>query len=337
MKLGKKKDLKITAVFCILLAVTAIISLSVGRYSIPLGSVLEILSGNYPEELEAAATVLNVRAARIAAAVIIGAALSASGAAYQGIFRNPVVSPDILGAATGAGFGAALAILLGGNALAVQISAFVFGLAAVTIAYAVSSKLTGNGGGITITLVLTGMVISSMFSAFISIIKFVGDPYDALPSITFWLMGGLTYVTGDDVVMLLIPFALSMIPLMLLRWRLNVLSLDDEEAESLGVDVKKTRLAVIICATLMSSASVAAGGMIGWVGLIVPHIARMLNGPDYTKMLPCSVLTGAVFLLIMDDLSRCLFAQEIPLGVLTAIIGAPFFLYLLFKGKRSFM
>ncbi len=338
MKLRKKKDLKITVIMCLLLAVAALVSLSVGRYSIPLSSVFEILLGNYPQELESAATVLNVRAARIAAAVIIGAALSASGAAYQGIFRNPVVSPDILGAATGAGFGAALAILLGGSALTVQISAFVFGLAAVSVAYAVSGALTGNsGGGVTITLVLTGMVISSMFSAFISIIKFVGDPYDALPSITFWLMGGLTYVTGDDVLIMLIPFVVSIIPLMLLRWRLNVLSLDDEEAEALGVDVKKTRLAVIVCATLMSSASVAAGGMIGWVGLIVPHIARMLNGPDYTKMLPCSILTGAIFLLIMDDLSRCLFAQEIPLGVLTAIIGAPFFLYLLFKGKRSFM
>ena len=297
-----------------LLIATAAVSMMVGRYSISFGDMVSILSGNYTDELESSAIVLYARTARVAAAVMIGAALSAAGAAYQGIFRNPVVSPDILGAATGA-----------------------FGLAAVAAAYAVSSRLTGGGGGITITLVLTGMVISSMFSAFISIIKFVGDPYDTLPSITFWLMGGLTYITKEDVLIMLIPFAISIVPLMLLRWRLNVLSLDDEEAESLGVDTKKLRLAVIICATLMSSASVAAGGMIGWVGLIVPHIARMISGPDYTKMLPCSVLTGAIFLLIMDDLSRCLFAQEIPLGVLTAIIGAPFFLYLLFRGKKSFM
>ena len=320
-----------------LLIATAAVSMMVGRYSISFGDMVSILSGNYTDELESSAIVLYARTARVAAAVMIGAALAAAGAAYQGIFRNPVVSPDILGAATGAGFGAALAILLGGSALAVQLSAFAFGLAAVAAAYAVSSRLTGGGGGITITLVLTGMVISSMFSAFISIIKFVGDPYDTLPSITFWLMGGLTYITKEDVLIMLIPFAISIVPLMLLRWRLNVLSLDDEEAESLGVDTKKLRLAVIICATLMSSASVAAGGMIGWVGLIVPHIARMISGPDYTKMLPCSVLTGAIFLLIMDDLSRCLFAQEIPLGVLTAIIGAPFFLYLLFRGKKSFM
>lgn len=321
-----------------LLIATAAVSMMVGRYSISFGDMVSILSGNYTDELESSAIVLYARTARVAAAVMIGAALAAAGAAYQGIFRNPVVSPDILGAATGAGFGAAFAILLGGSALAVQLSAFAFGLAAVAAAYAVSSRLTGGGGGgITITLVLTGMVISSMFSAFISIIKFVGDPYDTLPSITFWLMGGLTYITKEDVLIMLIPFAISIVPLMLLRWRLNVLSLDDEEAESLGVDTKKLRLAVIICATLMSSASVAAGGMIGWVGLIVPHIARMISGPDYTKMLPCSVLTGAIFLLIMDDLSRCLFAQEIPLGVLTAIIGAPFFLYLLFRGKKSFM
>lgn len=265
-----------------LLIATAAVSMMVGRYSISFGDMVSILSGNYTDELESSAIVLYARTARVAAAVMIGAALAA--------------------------------------------------------AYAVSSRLTGGGGGgITITLVLTGMVISSMFSAFISIIKFVGDPYDTLPSITFWLMGGLTYITKEDVLIMLIPFAISIVPLMLLRWRLNVLSLDDEEAESLGVDTKKLRLAVIICATLMSSASVAAGGMIGWVGLIVPHIARMISGPDYTKMLPCSVLTGAIFLLIMDDLSRCLFAQEIPLGVLTAIIGAPFFLYLLFRGKKSFM
>ena len=261
LKNRKKVNIAALAAMCALLAVSAAVSMMVGRYSISFGDIIRILSGNYPEELEASAIVLFARSARIVAAVMIGAALSAAGAAYQGIFRNPVVSPDILGAATGAGFGAALAILLGGSALAIQLSAFAFGLIAVAAAYAVSSRLTGGGGGgITITLVLTGMVISSMFSAFISIIKFVGDPYDTLPSITFWLMGGLTYITKEDVLIMLIPFVISIVPLMLLRWRLNVLSLDDEEAESLGIDTKKLRLAVIICATLMSSAALAAGG-----------------------------------------------------------------------------
>ena len=248
-----------------------------------------------------------------------------------------MVSPDILGAATGASFGAALAILFGASALMIQVSAFCFGLAAVAAAYFASSVLTRQSGGATLTLVLTGMVVSALFSAFISIVKFVGDPYDTLPTITFWLMGGLTYVTKGDLFIMLIPFAAGMIPLLLLRWRLNILSFDDEEASSLGVDTKKTRAVIILCATLMSSSAVAVGGMIGWVGLIVPHIARMLTGPDYSRMLPCSMLTGGLFLLIVDDIARCLFAQEIPLGVLTAIIGAPFFLYLMFRGKKSFI
>ena len=332
----------VTTVLLLLLAAAAVISVMVGRYSITPSVFLEILthgSGPYEsEEVEAAALVLfESRLARIVAAVLIGAALSAAGAAYQGIFRNPMVSPDILGAATGASFGAALAILLGGNAFVIQISAFCFGLAAVAVAYFASSALTGQSGGATLTLVLTGMVVAALFSAFISIVKFVGDPYDTLPTITFWLMGGLTYVTKSDLLIMLVPFAAGMIPLMLLRWRLNVLSLDEEESSALGVDTKKTRGIVILCATLMSSSAVAVGGMIGWVGLIVPHIARTIAGPDYAKMLPCSVLTGGLFLLVVDDLARCLFAQEIPLGVLTAIIGAPFFLYLMFKGKKSFI
>lgn len=344
MKREKEKKKGVTAVIGILLlllAAAAVVSVLVGRYSITPKVLFEILfrgGSAVSEDAEAASLVLfEARLARICAAVLIGASLSAAGAAYQGIFRNPMVSPDILGAATGASFGAALAILLGGNALAVQISAFCFGLAAVAAAYMASSVLSGESGGATLTLVLTGMVIAALFSAFISIIKFVGDPYDTLPTITFWLMGGLTYVTRSDLYIMLIPFAAGMIPLMLLRWRLNILSFDDEEAAALGVDTKRTRAVIILCATLMSSSSVAVGGMIGWVGLIVPHIARMIAGPDYSRMLPCSVLIGGLFLLVVDDLARCLFAQELPLGVLTAIIGAPFFLYLMFKGKKSFL
>ena len=300
--LGKRKRNipAITAGLIVLLLIAAVISVLIGRYSITPDMLWEILfHGDDPlsEEVEAASLVLfEARIARIAAAVLIGAALSAAGASYQGIFRNPMVSPDILGAATGASFGAALAILFGASALMIQVSAFCFGLAAVAAAYFASSVLTRQSGGATLTLVLTGMVVSALFSAFI-----------------------------------------SMIPLLLLRWRLNILSFDDEEASSLGVDTKKTRAVIILCATLMSSSAVAVGGMIGWVGLIVPHIARMLTGPDYSRMLPCSMLTGGLFLLIVDDIARCLFAQEIPLGVLTAIIGAPFFLYLMFRGKKSFI
>lgn len=326
----------------VLLAVLSLISIAIGRYTISMESLYSIILKpsliNKDSELASAATILfEVRIARVIAAVMIGAALSTAGASYQGIFRNPMVSPDILGAATGAGFGAALAILFGANALIVQISAFGFGLLAVAVAYIASAMLTGKSGGATLTLVLTGMVVSSLFSAFISIIKYVGDPYDTLPAITFWLMGGLTYVTKSDVLVILAPFLAGIVPLMLIRWRINVLSLNDEEAGALGIDTKKMRMLIIICATLISSTSVAIGGMIGWVGLIVPHISRMIVGPSYSKLLPCSALMGGLFLLIVDDFARILFPQEIPLGVLTAMIGAPFFLYLMYKGKRSFI
>ncbi len=323
----------------VLLGVLIMISMMVGRFQIRPETLYLILTGHGNENTEAssaAAVLFEVRLARIAAAVLIGAGLSGAGAAFQGVFRNPLVSPDLLGAATGASFGAALAILMGANTFLIQASAFLFGLLAVGTAYVTSTFLSGKHGGSVITLILTGMVVSALFSAFISIVKYVGDPYDTLPVITFWLMGGLTYVTRSDLYVMLIPFAAGLIPLLALRWRLNVLSFDDEEASSLGMDVRRSRAVVILSATLVTSSTVAVGGMIGWVGLIVPHVARMLVGPDYSRMLPCSLLTGGIFLLLVDDLARSLFAQELPLGVLTAISGAPFFLYLMYRGRKSF-
>ena len=323
------------------LILTVVVSMAAGRFSISVPEIWQLLrgEGGTPDSpLYSARTVLfESRIPRIAAAGIIGASLSCAGAAYQGIFHNPVVSPDILGAGTGAAFGAVLAIYFGAGTVVIQGSAFLFGLFAVGAAYLTGSAIAGKTGLSTITLVLTGMVTGSLFSAFISIIKFIGDPYDTLPTITFWLMGGLTYVTGSDVLMMLIPFAAGMIPLIFFRWRLNILSLDEEEAKAMGVNTTWLRILFILCATLVSSSSVAVGGMIGWVGLIVPHIARMLTGPDYAKLMPCSFLTGAVFLMIVDDLSRCLSAAELPLGVLTAVVGAPFFLWLMYRGRQSFL
>ena len=340
-KYTRKTDSLILTLLVLLLCLTAILSLMVGRYSISLSDFWLILQGegrNPASPVYTAYTVITEsRAARIAAAGLIGASLSCAGAAYQGIFHNPVVSPDILGAGTGAAFGAVLAIYLNGGNLIIQISAFLCGLLAVGTAYLAGSAIAGRTGTSTITLVLTGMVTGSLFSAFISIIKFIGDPYDTLPTITFWLMGGLTYVTGKDVAIMLLPFAAGILPLFLFRWRLNILSLDEEEASSLGVNTGLMRILFILCATLVSSSSVAVGGMIGWVGLIVPHIARMITGPDYTRLIPYSILTGAIFLIIIDDLSRCLSASELPLGVLTSIAGAPFFLWLMYKGRRSFL
>lgn len=324
------------------LAAAIILSVMIGRYLIPPGELLQVIgaqiTGKNPALEQTAGTVLvQVRLARIAGAVLIGGALSMAGAAYQGIFRNPMVSPDILGASAGASFGASFAILMGFNTVLVQVLAFVCGILAVQLAMLVSGRLARGGNGTVLVLVLTGMVVSALFSAFVSITKYVADPYDTLPAITFWLMGGLSYITGQDVLVMLAPLLLGALPLLLLRWRLNVLSLEEEEAKALGVDTVKLRAVVIFCATLMSSSSVAVAGMIGWVGLIIPHMARMTVGPDYKVLLPVSLLMGGLFLLLVDDFARCAFAQEIPLGILTAIAGAPFFLYLISQGRRGWI
>ncbi|ATW25599.1 FecCD family ABC transporter permease [Candidatus Formimonas warabiya] len=341
MQTGKKSSrIPLLPLLFLLLALAVLVSILIGRYSISWSSFLSLLAGGGgPKTMDdqAQMVLFQVRLSRIGAAVMIGAALAGAGSAYQGIFKNPMVSPDILGASAGAGFGASVAISLGWNALGVQLLAFGCGMIAVLLAYLMSLAIGRQTGGTTLILVLTGMVVGALFTAFISIIKYVGDPYDTLPAITFWLMGGLSYVTGYDLLVMLFPFLLGGVPLLLLRWRLNILSLGDEEANTLGVDTAKMRGVVILCATLLSSSAVAVGGMIGWVGLIVPHLARMIAGPDYQKLLPVAMVLGGIFLLVVDDGARCLFAMELPLGVLTAVVGAPFFLYLLFRGRRSFL
>ena len=334
----QKKVRHLLPLLLIILVVFIFLSFLIGRYSIPFPVLISIMGfGDTGTTIDQARMVFfDIRIPRIAAAVLIGAALSVAGAAYQGIFKNPIVSPDILGAAAGAGFGASLAVTLGWNALGMQTLAFCFGIVAVAMAYSLGMAI-GRRSGAVIVLVLTGMVVGALFSAGISIIKYVADPYDTLPAITFWLMGGLSYVISYDIYVMFVPFLFGIVPLLLMRWRLNILSLGDEEAEALGIDVHRMRMIVIICATLLSSSAVAIGGMIGWVGLVVPHLARMITGPDYQRLLPVAMVMGAVFLLLVDDIARCLFAMEIPLGVLTALAGAPFFIYLLFKGRRSFL
>lgn len=345
--MGKKKDVSagpkrrfpLLALLFLLLIILVFVSILIGRYSIPPASFLALLGWGGPEQMmdeQAQIVLFQVRLSRIAAALLIGAALAIAGSAYQGIFKNPMVSPDILGASAGAGFGASLGISMAWNALGVQFIAFCCGILAVTLSYSLSMVI-GRRFGATLILVLTGMVVGSLFSAGISIIKYVGDPYDTLPAITFWLMGGLSYVTNDDIWIMLGPFLLGAVPLLLMRWRLNVLSLGDEEAEALGVATARMRRIVIVCATLLSSSAVAVGGMIGWVGLIIPHLARMIAGPDYQRLLPVAMLLGAIFLLLVDNVARCLFAMEIPLGVLTAMVGAPFFIGLLYNGRKSFL
>ncbi|MDR3271842.1 MAG: iron ABC transporter permease [Peptococcaceae bacterium] len=322
----------------VVLLIVIIISFIIGRYEISVWEVFSVLTGTLFHQESTLPTVvetvvLQVRLPRILAAIIIGMALAISGASYQGLFRNPMVSPDILGASSGAGFGAAIAILISWNTVLIQFTSFLFGLAAVFLSYMIASKIA-RGGSSVLMLVLTGMVVSAMFSAFISMIKYMADMDGKLPAITFWLMGSLSSVTMPDLLILLIPFLLGCIPLFLLRWKLNVLSFGEDEAKALGINTKRIRIVIILCATLLTASSVSVCGMIGWVGLVIPHIARMVVGPNYRILIPASTLMGGTFLLLVDDLARSVSSFEIPLGILTAVMGAPFFLaMLLYKQK----
>ena len=275
------------------------------------------------------AVVLNVRLPRVAAAALVGAALSTAGCAYQGMFRNPMVSPDLLGASTGAGFGAALGLLFGLGYGAITGLSFGFGLLAVLLAYLISRASRIQT---TLAMVLAGVMISSLFTSGTSFIKLVADPTDQLPAITYWLMGALTSVKARDVRFAVWPIVLGLAPLWLLRWRINLLTVSEAEARSMGVDTARLRVVVVLCATLMTAGSVAISGMIGWVGLVIPHFGRMIFGQDYRKLIPASSLLGAVFLMVVDNLARTITTSEVPLGILTSFVGAPVFLYLIMSG-----
>lgn len=311
-------------------------SLLVGRYALSPGQLVHMLwtriSGGAADwPISDDKVVFAVRLPRVAAATLVGAALAVSGAAYQGMFRNPMVSPDILGASTGAGFGAAVAILLGAGYFGISAAAFCCGLLAVAAAWLVSRLSKADQA---VALILAGMMISSLFSAGTSFVKLVADTQQQLPAITYWLMGSLSSIKDKDVVFLAIPVALGMIPLFFLRWRMNLLTVGEEEAQSMGVNTRRLRGAVIVCATLLTSASVAVSGMIGWVGLVIPHFCRMLFGYDYRRLIPAGALFGAAFLLAVDDIARLVTTGELPLGILTAFVGAPLFLYLTTGGGR---
>lgn len=311
-------------------------SLLVGRYALSPGQLVHMLwtrisGGTADWPISDDKVVFAVRLPRVAAAALVGAALAVSGAAYQGMFRNPMVSPDILGASTGAGFGAAVAILLGAGYFGISAAAFCCGLLAVAAAWLVSRLSKADQA---VALILAGMMISSLFSAGTSFVKLVADTQQQLPAITYWLMGSLSSIKDKDVVFLAIPVALGMIPLFFLRWRMNLLTVGEEEAQSMGVNTRRLRGAVIVCATLLTSASVAVSGMIGWVGLVIPHFCRMLFGYDYRRLIPAGALFGAAFLLAVDDIARLVTTGELPLGILTAFVGAPLFLYLIATGGR---
>ena len=315
-----------------------LLSFAVGRYPISPGQLLHALEtalnasdASVPSALD---TVLfRIRLPRILAALLVGASLGASGAALQGLFRNPLASPGLLGAVAGSGFGAALGICLSLPFPAIQALAFLWGLGAVLLACALGARMRHNP---LLGLVLAGVMTGSLFTAATSLVKYVADPSDKLPAITFWLLGSLSSVAPRDLLFLLPPVALGIAPLVLVRWRLNVLSLGEEEARALGLNVRGFRWLVILCTTLATAAAISVCGMIGWVGLVVPHLCRMAVGSDFKALLPASVLGGGVFLLLVDDLARILAAVEIPLGILTALVGVPFFLWLATRKGAAF-
>lgn len=308
-------------------------SFLLGRYPIsPIDVINTILCPIFPQ-LEVSPTittiVFEIRLPRILAAIVVGAALAMAGAAFQSIFKNPIVSPDLLGVSNGAGFGAALAILISGAGVVTQMFAFAFGIISVSVTYLISRAY--KAGGILI-LVLSGVAISAFFSALISTIKFIADPDDKLPEIVYWLMGSLASITIDQLIMIIIPIIVGTIILLTLRWHMNLLAMGDEEAQSLGLNPTRLRLLIIAGCTLLTSAAVSVSGIIGWMGLIIPHMARMIVGPDNKILIPASLSFGASFLLLIDNISRAIISIEIPIGILTAIIGVPIFLYLLKRG-----
>jgi iron complex transport system permease protein len=276
--------------------------------------------------------VMQIRLPRILAAILIGASLALAGVSFQGLFRNPLVSPDILGVSQGAGFGAALAILLSGNWIAIEISAFFFALLAVGVSFSVSRIVKGNP---TLSLILAGMAIGSLFGAFLALMKYAADPIDQLPAITYWLMGSLASIKSQDLFFAAVPMLVGIIILVLIRWRFNVLAMGEEEAQALGVDTVKLRTIIVLCCTMITASAVCISGTIGWVGLVIPHIGRLLVGPNHKRLIPVCLLLGAAYLLLIDDIARLVASVEIPIGILTAIIGAPFFIYLLKRGGKG--
>ena len=312
-------------------------SVTLGRYPIGLKELGGILVSRF-WEIEPFWTktqeslLLQHRLPRIVLACLVGGCLSCAGAAYQGVFQNPMAAPDILGASSGAAFGAALAILLRLSGTWIMVFAFLGSILTVLLVMFVANRARGRR---VLGLILAGIMVSSLISSGTSLIKLVADPEDQLPAITYWLMGSLNGTSPADIRFALLPMALGLVPLFLLRWRINLLTLGDEEARTMGVHARRLRGEVILSATLITAASVSVSGVIGWVGLVIPHLTRRMVGSNYRHLIPASALFGAMFLLLVDDLSRNLFATEIPIGILTSFIGAPFFLYLITReGER---
>ncbi|WP_245444774.1 FecCD family ABC transporter permease [Pseudaminobacter soli (ex Li et al. 2025)] len=320
------------------LVVLVLVSLAIGKYDVSPGEVAAVILAKLTGTQSGLSTtvetvVWQVRVPRVLAGLLIGAGLSAAGAVYQGLFRNPLVSPDILGVSAGASLGAVAGIFLSLPVMAIQGLSFLGGLGAVALVYSIGLAVRGRDPAL--ALVLAGVAVGALLGACISLLKVLADPYNQLPAITFWLLGSLASITQGDLASILPAMALGLLPMVLLRWRMNLMSLDDEEARALGVETQRYRWIFIAAATLLTASAVSVSGVVGWIGLLVPHIARMLVGPDFSRLLPASLMLGAAYLIGVDTLARSIAAIEVPLGILTAAIGAPFFLYILMTARRG--
>lgn len=325
----------------LLLAVAVVavflLSFSVGRYPISVpdlfSAAVNTLIGNQEAVDPRVATALfNVRLPRVIMVMLAGAALAVSGAAYQGMFKNPLVSPDLLGASAGASLGACLGLLWGWGTMGVQVLAFCGGLLAVGLSVWFTRLVRYDP---VLSLVLAGMLVSTLFQSGMSMVKFAADANDKLPTITFWLMGSFSRISKHDLAIVVLPMLIGFAILFSQSWKLNVLSFGEEEARSMGVNTGRVRLLVIFASTLVVSCTVAVAGIVGWVGLVIPHLARALVGPNYKRLLPTSVLIGSAYLLLVDDIARNLTAVEIPIGILTAILGVPFFVLIFRRNMKG--
>jgi iron complex transport system permease protein len=334
-----RTGLIITSLSCALL-LAVVVSLALGKYPVGIRDICNFLlwkifntAATFSVDRQLLENILlNIRLPRILAAVFVGASLSISGAAFQAMFINPLVSPGILGVLAGASFGAALGMILSKSWLFVQASCFIFGFLAVMAAVAVARFYKGNT---VLLLILGGVISAGLFTSLLSIVKYLADPYNQLPAIVYWLMGGLTFVDAATIRTTAIPVVVGVGLIISLSGYLNVLSMGDEEARAMGVPVERIRIVLIILATMLSAITVVLAGMVGWVGLIIPHIARMIVGPDNRILIPVSALIGALYLVAVDDVSRLLFTTEIPLGIITSLVGIPFFAAVLKRAGRG--
>lgn len=328
---GKLKGYYIPALIALPL-IAAFVSLCVGRYQLPVSRVAAVIYnavlGSNTDVL-AYSTVINTRLPRILLAAVAGAGLSVAGCAFQSLFTNPLATPDTLGVASGASFGAALGILLGFSQFGIQSTSFLFGAAAVVLTFLAGKNARNSLSA----MVLSGIMIGSLFSSLISLVKFAADTEQQLPAITYWLMGSLSGIGYKSLAFGSIPVIVGIAVLLALRYRINLLVLSSDEATATGVNIKALRIAVAVCATVITAACVSMCGQVGWIGLLVPHMCRMMFGNNHLSLLPACVSVGTTFLIVTDTLARSLTPAEIPISVLTAIIGAPFFILLMNKSR----